>query len=155
KSLDQLTLGEAAFLAGLPKAPNRYNPRHFPKLAEARRDWVVGRMLEDGAATGDEAKAAEGKPIELRQRRAAEEVHAPYFAEEVRRQLLARYGEKGLYEGGLSVRSSLDPRLQAAADATLRRGLMAYDHVHGGWRGAIARVDPRGDWAVPLAAVPV
>src|SRR6516165_9705942 len=147
KSLDQLTLGEAAFLAGLPKAPNRYNPKHFPKLAEARRDWVIGRMLEDGATTRDQATAAEAQPIELHQRRAAEEVHAPYFAEEVRRQLLARYGEKGLYEGGLSVRSSLDPRLQAASDTALRHGLMAYDHVHGGWRGAIAHIDPSGDWA--------
>ena len=155
KSLDQLTLGEAAFLAGLPKAPNRYNPKRFPDLAVARRDWVIGRMLEDGATTRDEAKAAAAQPIELRRRRAAAEVHAPYFAEEVRRQLLARYGEKGLYEGGLSVRSSLDPRLQSAADATLRQGLMAYDHAHDGWRGAIARIDPNGDWAVPLAALPV
>jgi penicillin-binding protein 1A len=155
KSLDRLSLGEAAFLAGLPKAPNRYNPRRFPKLAEARRDWVIGRMLEDGAATREQAAAAEAQPIELHQRRAAEEVHTPYFAEEVRRQLLARYGEKGLYEGGLSVRSSLDPRLQAASDAALRHGLMAFDHVHGGWRGAIARIDPNGDWATSLAAVPV
>jgi penicillin-binding protein 1A len=155
KSLDQLSLGEAAFLAGLPKAPNRYNPRRFPKLAEGRRDWVIGRMLEDRTTTRDEAAAAESQPIELHQRRAAEEFHAPYFAEEVRRQLLARYGEKGLYEGGLSVRTSLDPRLQAAADGALRQGLMAFDHVHGGWRGAIARIDPSGDWAVPLAAVPV
>jgi penicillin-binding protein 1A len=155
KSLDQLTLGEAAFLAGLPKAPNRYNPTRSSKLAEARRDWVIGRMLEDGAVTRDEAAAVEAQPIELHRRRAAGEAHAPYFAEEVRRQLLARYGEKGLYEGGLSVRTSLDPRLQAASDNALRHGLMAFDHVHGGWRGAIAHVDPSGDWAALLAAVPV
>ena len=155
KSLDQLTLGEAAFLAGLPKAPNRYNPRHSSRLAETRRDWVIGRMLEDATATREEAAAAEAQPIELHRRRATGEVHAPYFAEEVRRQLLSRYGEKGLYEGGLSVRTSLDPSLQAAADRALRHGLMAYDHAHGGWRGAIAHVDPSGDWAVPLAAVPV
>jgi penicillin-binding protein 1A len=155
KSLDQLSLGEAAFLAGLPKAPNRYNPLRAPELAAERRDWVLGRMVEDGAATKAEATAAEGQPISLKIRRAAGEVKAPYFAEEVRRQLLARYGEKGLYQSGLSVRTSLDPHLQAAADEALRQGLMAYDHGHGGWRGAIARVDPAGDWATALAAVAV
>jgi penicillin-binding protein 1A len=155
KSLDQLTLGEAAFLAGLPKAPNRYNPVRQPELAQARRNWVIGRMVEDGTAGKEAAAAAESQPIELHRRREASEVHAPYFAEEVRRQLLARYGEKALYEGGLSVGTSLDPRLQTEADTALRHGLMAYDHVHGGWRGAIAHVDPRGDWATELAAVPV
>jgi penicillin-binding protein 1A len=155
KSLDQLTLAEAAFLAGLPKAPNRYNPVRAPELAEARRDWVLGRMVENGAATPAAAAAGEAQPIVLQRRREAGEAHAPYFAEEVRRELLARYGEKGLYEGGLSVRTSLDPRLQADANTALRHGLMAYDHVHGGWRGAIAHIDPKGDWAAELAAVPV
>jgi penicillin-binding protein 1A len=153
KSLDQLTLAEAAFLAGLPKAPNRYNPVRAPDLALARRNWVIGRMVDDGSATRAEARAAEAQPIALHRRREAAQVHAPYFAEEVRRELLARYGEKALYEGGLSVRTSLDPRLQVDADTALRHGLMAYDHVHGGWRGAIARIDPRGDWATELSAV--
>jgi penicillin-binding protein 1A len=155
KPLDRLTLGEAAFLAGLPKAPNRYNPVRAPELAKARRDWVLGRMVEDGMATPVAAAAAEATPVELHHRRAAGEVHAPYFAEEVRRELLARYGEKALYEGGLSVRTSLDPRLEAETNTALRHGLMAYDHVHGGWRGAIAHLDPRGDWPAALAAVPV
>src|SRR5208282_2823920 len=91
----------------------------------------------------------------LHHRQEAEEVKAPYFAEEVRRQLLARYGEKTLYQAGLSVRTSLDPRLQAAADKALRDGLIAYDHGHEGWRGSIARIDPRGDWAAHLKTVPV
>jgi penicillin-binding protein 1A len=155
KSLDQLNLAEAAFLAGLPKAPNRYNPRRYPEAAKARRDWVVERMVEDGAATRAAAAAAEAQPIELRKRQPAEEVKAPYFAEEVRRELLARYGEKGLYQGGLSVRTSLDPRLQAAADKALRDGLIAYDRGHEGWRGAVAHVDTAGDWAARLAKVPV
>ncbi len=155
KSLDELTLGEAAFLAGLPKAPNRYSPAHFPQTAKARRDWVLDRMVEDGAATQAEAAQAEAQPLELHHRQEAEEVRAPYFAEEVRRDLLARYGEKVLYGGGLSVRTSLDERLQAASDKALRTGLIAYEHSHGGWRGAIARIDPKGDWAAHLAAVPV
>jgi len=155
KSLDELTLGEAAFLAGLPKAPNRYSPARFPQTAKARRDWVLERMVEDGAATQAEAAQAEAQPLELHHRQEAEQVRAPYFAEEVRRELLARYGEKVLYGAGLSVRTSLDARLQAASDKALRAGLIAYERSHGGWRGAIARIDPKGDWAAHLVAVPV
>jgi penicillin-binding protein 1A len=155
KSLDNLTLGEAAFLGGLPKAPNRYNPAHFMDMATARRDWVLDRMVEDGFASRPTAEAAEAEPIILHRRREADQVKAPYFAEQVRRELIARYGEKVLYSGGLSVRTSLDPRLQAEADKALRDGLIAYDHGHGGWRGPIARIDPKGDWAAHLAAVPV
>ena len=155
KPLDELTLGEAAFLAGLPKAPNRYSPARFPQTAKARRDWVLDRMVEDGATTQAEAAQAEAQPLELHHRQEAEEVRAPYFAEEVRRDLLARYGERVLYGAGLSVRTSLDERLQAASDRALRTGLIAYEHSHGGWRGAIARIDPKGDWAGHLADVPV
>src|SRR5215469_1552975 len=155
KSLDELTLGEAAFLAGLPKAPNRYSPARFPQTAKARRDWVLDRMVEDGAATPDEAEQAQAQPLEIHHRQEAEQAKAPYFAEEVRRELLARYGEKILYGAGLSVRTSLDERLQAAADKALRTGLVAYERKFGGWRGAIARIDPKGDWAAHLAAVPV
>ena len=155
KSLDELTLGEAAFLAGLPKAPNRYNPARVPQAAQARRDWVIDRMLEDGAVSQAKAAEAEAEPLEMHHRQEAEQVSAPYFAEEVRRDLLARYGEKVLYGAGLSVRTSLDERLQMASDRALRDGLIAYEHKFGGWRGAIARIDPKGDWAAHLAAVPV
>ncbi len=155
KSLDQLSLGEAAFLGGLPKAPNRYNPARDPQAATARRDWVLDRMADDGFISRAAADAAKAEPIVLRHRREASEVKAPYFAEEVRRELLARYGEKALYQSGLQVRTSLDPRLQADADQALRDGLIAYDHGHEGWRGAIAHIDPKGDWAAALAAVPI
>src|SRR5271156_161598 len=155
KSLDELSLGEAAFLARLPKAPNRYNPARVPQAAHARRDWVLDRMVEDGYVSRAAADEAEAQPIELHHRQEAEEVKAPYFAEEVRRQLLARYGEKTLYQAGLSVRTSLDPRLQAAADKALRDGLIAYDHGHEGWRGAVAHIDPSGDWAAHLSKVAV
>jgi penicillin-binding protein 1A len=155
KSLDELTLGEAAFLAGLPKAPNRYNPRRVPQVAQARRDWVIDRMVGDGMVTQAEAAQAEAQPLELHRRQEAGQAKAPYFGEEVRRELLARYGDKVLYGAGLSVRTSLDERLQAASDKALRDGLIAYDRSHGGWRGAIARIDPKGDWAVHLAKTPV
>src|SRR5216683_434081 len=155
KTLDELTLGEAAFLAGLPKAPNRYNPGRFPLAAKARRDWVMERMVEDGVATQEEVAQVEAQPLELHHRQEAEQVRAPYFAEEVRRDVLARYGEKILYGAGLSVRTSLDARLQAASDKALRTGLIAYERSRGGWRGAVAHIDPKGDWAAHLAAVPV
>jgi penicillin-binding protein 1A len=154
KSLDELTLGEAAFLAGLPKAPNAYNPGRFPQAAKARRDWVMERMLEDGAVSQQEVAEAEAQPLELHRRREADQVRAPYFAEEVRRELLTRYGERVLYGAGLSVRTSLDAKLQGAADKALRTGLIAYERSHGGWRGAVARIDPKGDWATHLAAMP-
>src|ERR1700756_1564779 len=80
KSLDELTLGEAAFLAGLPKAPNRYNPKRVPQAAQSRRDWVIDRMVEDGAVTQLEAIQAEGQPIERRYRQETEQARAPYFA---------------------------------------------------------------------------
>src|SRR6266851_712813 len=113
------------------------------------------RMVEDGAVTQAEAAEAEGQPLKPRHRQEAVQASAPYFAEEVRRELLARYGDKVLYGAGLSVRTSLDARLQAAADTALRDGLIAYERGHGGWRGAVARIDAKGDWAVHLGAVPV
>ncbi|MGE0258460.1 MAG: penicillin-binding protein 1A [Alphaproteobacteria bacterium] len=150
KSLDELTLDEAAYLAGLPKSPNNYNPTRFPQAAKARRDWVLDRMEEDGAASAAEIHAAKAVPLRLRRREEAEIVAAPYFAEEVRRELLARYGEKALYEGGLVVRTSLDPAMQEAADKALRTGLIAYDRRRGGWRGAVGHIDPGPDWAARL-----
>lgn len=155
KSLDELTLGEAAFLAGLPKAPNRYNLARYPEAAKTRRDWVLDRMIEDGAVTPEEAAQAKAQALELHHRQEAEQAKAPYFAEEVRRDLLARYGEKMLYGAGLSIHTSLDPRLQAAADRALRNGLIAYERSHGGWRGPVTRIDLKGDWAARLARVPV
>ena len=155
KSLDELALEEAAYLAGLPKAPNNYHPARFPQAAKARRDWVLDRMLEDGNATAVEAASARVEPVTLRRREEAENVTAPYFAEEVRRELLARYGEKMLYQGGLSVRTSLDARLQAAADKALRDGLIGYDRNKGGWRGPVGQVDPGPNWPRRLDPVPL
>ena len=155
KSLDELTLGEAAFLASLPKAPNRYNPTRHPQTAKARRDRVLDRMVEDGMATQEEGTQAETLPLAPKRRQETEEVRAPYFAEEVRRELLANYGDKVLYGAGLSVRTSLDARLQSGADKALRAGLVRYERGHGGWRGPVGHIDPRGNWESRLAKVPV
>ncbi|HEX3535559.1 MAG TPA: penicillin-binding protein 1A [Stellaceae bacterium] len=155
KSLDELSIGEAAYLAGLPKAPNNYNPIRFPQAAKARRDWVLDRMAEDGVAGATDVAAAKVEPFALRRREETEVVNAPYFAEEVRRELLARYGEEMLYRGGLSVRTSVDARLQAAADKALRDGLVTYDRSRGGWRGAVGHIEAGGNWLAHLEKEPL
>jgi penicillin-binding protein 1A len=141
KSLDELTIAEAAYLAALPKAPNNYHPVRNPEAARARRDWAIGRMQEDGVITAEEARQARLEPLAVRKRDEIAFVGADYFAEEIRRELVARYGEQRLYKGGLSVRSTLDPGLQEIADRVLRQGLEDYDRRHG-WRGPIARINP-------------
>jgi penicillin-binding protein 1A len=152
KSLDELTVGEAAFLAALPKAPNNYHPINKPEAARTRRDWVIGRLEEDGHLTPQEAEAARTEPLAVRQREDDRTVRADVFAEEVRRELAQRFGEKALYEGGLLVRTTLDPHLQEIAAAALRKGLERYDHRHG-WRGPITRIDIKGDWMPSLRSV--
>ena len=158
KALDELSIAEAAYLAALPKAPNNYHPIRERKAAVARRNWVVGRMLEDEHTTSEEAVLAMAEPIEVRRRGQAAVAEADYFAEEVRRDLVRMYGGGRLYRGGLSVRATVDPRLQEIADQALRAGLIAYDRRHG-WRGPVTTLDltavdvSGGDWQVLLAAV--
>ncbi|HIN75428.1 MAG TPA: penicillin-binding protein 1A [Rhodospirillales bacterium] len=152
KSLDNLTISEAAFLAALPKAPNNYNPLKNSSGARARRDWVIGRMLEDEAITFEEARQARAKPLYVRSRGNTEYVQAKYFAEEVRQELVKRYGEKKLYKGGLSVRTTLNPDYQRIAYRALRDGLEAYDRRHG-WRGPLAQVELNQDWLSQLVSI--
>ena len=152
KSLDDLTISEAAFLAALPKAPNNYNPLKNSSGARARRDWVIGRMLEDEVITSEEARRARAKPIYLRRRDNTEYVQAKYFAEEVRQELVKRYGENDLYKGGLSVRTTLNPDYQSIANRVLRDGLEAYDRRHG-WRGPLAHVELNQDWLSQLVSI--
>jgi penicillin-binding protein 1A len=148
KSLDSLTTGEAAFLAGLPKAPSWYHPVRRPEAAKARRDWVIGRMLDVGFIEPAEAEQAIAEPLVMRGRAPTELVSADYFVEEVRRELVERHGEEFLYKGGLSIRTTVSPRLQAIADKALRDGLIAYDRRHG-WRGPEAHTELHDDPAWP------
>ncbi len=154
KSLDELTIPEAAFIAGLPKAPNNYNPQRFPEQAKARRDYVIGRMEEDGWITPADAQQALATPLVTRARREADTVRADYFVEDARREIVARFGETALYRGGLSVRTTIDSHLQEIADRSLRDGLMLYDRRHG-WRGPLTKLDvSAADWPARLAVVP-
>ncbi|MDT7951355.1 MAG: PBP1A family penicillin-binding protein [Acetobacteraceae bacterium] len=141
KTLDELTLPEAAFLAVLPKAPNNYNPFRNPEAAKIRRDWVLDRMAEDNAITIAQAQAAKATPIQPAAFHRPEPIAGgEWYAEEVRRQLVDRFGADLTTTGGYSIRTSLDPALQTAADKALRAGLMAYDRSHGGWRGPVGHL---------------
>ena len=143
--MHELTLAEAAYLAALPKGPNNYNPFRYPDRAIERRNWVIDRMVENGYATAGGGRGGQ-EGAARRQDRAAPlraSSRADYFAEEVRRQLIEMYGEKTLYEGGLSVRTSLDPGLQVMARQALMDGLINYDTGRG-WRGPVAHLDDLG-----------
>ena len=157
KSLAELTLPEAALLAVMPKAPNNYNPFRFPDAARARRDWVIDRMADDHAISrtqATEAKAAAISPAQFR--RPETVVGAEYFAEDVRRWMVEKYGADMTTQGGLVVRTTLDPALQTVADRALRDGLVRYDQRRGGWRGAAVRLELgaalRNGWATALAS---
>ncbi len=139
KSLATLSLSEMAYLAALPKAPNNYHPRRKYKAAIARRNWVLGQMQKNGYITPDEARAAKAEPITVRPRSGVDGADAPYFAEEIRRQMVDHFGDKTFYQGGLSIRTTLDPQLQSLADKAIMEGLEALDKRQG-WRGAIAQI---------------
>ncbi|MDE2006116.1 MAG: PBP1A family penicillin-binding protein, partial [Rhodospirillales bacterium] len=156
KPLDKLTIAEAASLAALPKAPSNYNPLRFPAAARIRRDWVIDRMADDHAITSAQAAAAKADPLLPASRPASATVaDSEWFASDVQRALIARFGATETMEGGLSVATSLDPRLQAAATRAVRDGLMAYDQRMGGWRGPLAQLPAAAlsGWEAALAAV--
>ncbi|MEM7443234.1 MAG: penicillin-binding protein 1A [Pseudomonadota bacterium] len=150
KPLSELTLAEAAYLAALPKAPSNYDPRNNMDAALERRSYVIGRMFEDGAITAEEAEAADAEPIVVIDSRRAEFAEAGYFSEEVRRELQRLYGSDQLYEGGLTVYTTMDPRLQEIAERVLREGLETYDLRHG-YRGPIEVMEEFDDWPGQLA----
>jgi len=154
KSVHELTLAEVAYLAALPKGANNYNPFRYAERALERRNWVIDRMVENGYATKAEAEAAKKEPLGVKTRSKGPHIFAAdYFAEEVRRELTDMYGEKTLYEGGLSVRTSLDPGLQVLARQALIDGLIKYDTAHG-WRGPVSHLNDLGkDWGVTLSSV--
>lgn len=154
KSVNELTLADAAYLAALPRGPSNYHPFRHTDRAIERRNWVIDQMVENGYATAEEAAKAKETGLNVSPRRSGSYLFAgEYFTEEVRRQLISRYGEDALYEGGLSVRTTLDPELQLLARGALQNGLMKYDTLRG-YRGPIKSIDASGDWGVPLAEVP-
>src|ERR1700686_1906170 len=153
KSVNELTVSEAAYLAALPKAPAALHPIRNRARAIERRNYVIDRLLENGWIKQADADAARKDPLAVTNRsNAAHTFAGECFGEEVRRDLLERYGEKKLYEGGLSVRTTLDPKLQVMARKTMAAGLVNFDEAQG-WRGASSKLDITGDWGVKLADV--
>ena len=142
KSLNELDISEAAFLAALPKAPNNYHPIRKKKAAIGRRNWVIKRLLQERIITEQQALIATSSELITIERQELKPVEAQYFLEDVRKKLVDKYGEDKLYKGGLTVKTSLDPRLQKIADNTLKYGLINYDRRHG-WRGPLANIDIR------------
>lgn len=150
KSVDELTIEESALLASLPKAPAKFDPRKYYDRVKARRDWVIAGMQEQGYITAEQAKVAIETPIVLRQRSPDETARADFFAEEVRRELKALYGDEVLYKGGLVVRTTVDPALQAMAEKAFIDGISKYDIRHG-YRGAFTRIRTTANWQEELA----
>ncbi len=143
KSLDQLTVAEAATLAGLPQAPSRYNPAVNPQAARARRSYVLRRMHDLGFIDDATYAQANAEPVRTHPRSPLATLDAQYVAEMARQEVLRRFGAKAL-SSGLNVYTTLDSRLQAAANRAVRLGLIEYDRRYG-WRGAVAHIKVDAD----------
>src|SRR5947207_1070918 len=153
KSVHELSVAEAAYLAALPKAPNNYHPFRQRERALERRNYVIDRMAEDHYVPAQDAEKAKKEPLKITPRPTGAHIFAAeYFAEEVRRYIYENYTEKKLYEGGLSVRTTLDPKMQVLARKVLVDGFVHFDEQQG-YRGPINKLDLAGDWGVKLADV--
>jgi penicillin-binding protein 1A len=154
KSVNELTLEEAAYLAALPRGPSNYHPYRHTDRAVERRNWVIDQMVANGYVEPAEGEAAKALPLTVNPRRSGTYLFAgEYFTEEVRREIIARYGEDALYEGGLSVRTTLDPEMQRSARKSLQGGLLRFDQLRG-FRGPVTEIELGSDWGVPLGDVP-
>jgi penicillin-binding protein 1A len=154
KSLPELDLSEAAVLASLPKFPGRVNPYTNPERVLQRRNYVLNRMVDDGYITVEQAAEAKAKPLTTTKRLYGPEyAAATYFVQELRKQLIDLYGEEELEQGGLSIRTTIDTKLQLAAQEALQIGLETYDRRHE-YRGPLKSLDPNdGDLMEQLQAV--
>jgi penicillin-binding protein 1A len=157
KPARQLSLPEAALLAGLPKGPVAYSPILNPERAFRRRNTVINAMLEDGAITAAQANEAKGAPLGLHPAPPPNSV-APWFVEEVRRELERQFGTETVHEAGLKVYTTLDLPLQQTANRAVLDGLAAYERRRG-WRGHLLNVAASGesmesfrhpDWSLPI-----
>jgi len=155
KSVHELGIAEVAYMAALPKAPNNYHPFRQRQAALDRRNWVIDRMVENGYITREAGDAAKKEPLNVNPRVVSpNSIASGYFAEGVRRDIAERYGEEKLYEGGLVIRATLDPQMQAMARKALVDGLVRFDQARG-WRGAPQKLDLAGrEWGLALAEVP-
>jgi penicillin-binding protein 1A len=152
KSVQDLTLGEAALIAGLPSAPNTYSPLRDLSRSLRRRQHVLERMVEAGYLTPEEAARAHQEPVRLASVRRKQVNKAPYFVEYVRQYLEQRYGADQLYHGGFRVYTTLDLGLQHTAVQALRHGLLAVDKRHG-YQGPEGHITLTGQASVDQKAI--
>jgi penicillin-binding protein 1A len=143
KKAKDLTVEEAAVLAGLPKAPNYYSPIYNPERCIRRRNLVINNMLEDGKITAAEAERAKTAPLTLKLQAEPNDI-APYFVEEIRQYLEKKYGSEQVHEGGLRVYTGLNLEMQHAAQQALRDGLATYERRHG-WKANLLNILSNGD----------
>jgi penicillin-binding protein 1A len=137
KSLHELTLGECAFLASLPKAPSNYHPVKESKKALSRRNWILRRLVEDGVVTDQAAKQAQEKPLKVSLIDRTNQIS--YVGEDIKRELAQRFKDVDVYQEGFSIFTTLDTDIQKLCEHSLRNGLEAYDKRHG-YRGVIAHL---------------
>ncbi|MFT6659544.1 penicillin-binding protein 1A [Maritalea sp.] len=153
KALYELTIAEAAYIAALPKGPANYHPIRRPEAAISRRNYVIERMAEEGYITQEQASSAQQDPLDVFPRSSGSQIYsAEYFAEEVRRRLSRIYGDDQLYGGGLSVRTTMEPKLQAFARKALMDGLVNFDQKKG-YREPVATIELDDDWGDDLAKI--
>lgn len=153
KTLDQLSLGEIATIAGLPKAPSRYNPLANAERATQRRDWILGRMLSLGNINQSEYQAAKAEVDEASYHGSISEMDAAYAAEMVRQEVVSKFGLKAYTEGYTAI-TTLDSALQSHAVTALQAGIMAYDQRHG-YRGVEQKALKQDSWADILRQTPI
>lgn len=139
KKMSELSLDEMASLAGIPKFPSSGNPLSNPERAKIRRDYILDRMAEQHFISAEEAAQAKAVPMHATPHERPVEVYAPYVAEMVRQEMVARYGAEALTKG-YHVTTTIDPTLQVAADKAIRDGLSVYDRRHG-WHGVEQHFD--------------
>jgi len=137
--LDDLTLSQIAMIAGLPKAPSTYNPIVNPDRATIRRDYVLGRMQYLGFITAEQMEENRNAPVTARRHRSAIGVYAPYVNEMARAEIVKQFGDEA-YVRGLNVFTTINKRLQQAANDSIWNGLVAYDKRHG-YRGVVRHVE--------------
>ena len=156
KSLDELEPQEMAYLAALPKAPTNYHPFKNTQRAIERRNYVLQEMMENGYLTKADLEGLKAKPLGAISEPVTSKLFAAeFFTEEVRREVAQIYGEAKLYTGGLSIRTTLDPKMQIAARQALTRGLLQFDRRRG-FRGPVMRLDvAAGDWGPELGKLPL
>ncbi len=145
KSIDELTLEEMALLATLPKAPSKLDPRKNIEKAKERRNWVIQRMIDENFISEENGFVAMDKPISLKPKQAEEVTHASFFSDSVKKELSDLYGSDSVFENGIVVRTTLDPKLQDMAINSFEKGIEEYDTKHG-YRGALGKIDSTGNW---------